>query len=240
MEIRLSKNTVENKISVGELVTKIINPDNETQKKLYSDKLYSVFKQNLWNKCVTVCRNNFASRSDLSQITEDIYSETIRIAFTDLKKVKLEKGIDDAKAIKILNAWLSVIVNHKILEHIRVFNKEKKNLDSYKEYLKLELDNGAIATRAVTKSYDEKKMKVVLDNLCPLSRDIVYASHAHGCFPHFDHITREFQKNTKHLPKPVKNSIIAKHQTTDENFRQVKQRAFTKIFSCISNPELEK
>lgn len=86
MEIRLSKNTVENKISVGELVTKIINPDNETQKKLYSDKLYSVFKQNLWNKCVTVCRNNFASRSDLSQITEDIYSETIRIAFTDLKK----------------------------------------------------------------------------------------------------------------------------------------------------------
>lgn len=234
------KNTL-NQIPVLSTIDEMVTADTETQKRIAGDKFQAIFFKELWNRCLQVCKNSFGKRKDCLQIAEDVFSDAIIIAFNEIKNFKLLKEVkNDEEAKKILMAWLSNIVNNRILEQRGILKKDKKNLDSYKEFLKSELIEGSGTQREVEKSYDSKKMKEVWNGLCDLSKDILHLSHQHECFPRFNQVTREFEQNKKHLPKEEKKKLLEKHQTTDDNYRQVKKRAFDSIFSCVINPNLVK
>jgi DNA-directed RNA polymerase specialized sigma24 family protein len=234
------KNTL-NQVSVISTITELVNASTETQKRIAGAKFQDLFFKELWNRCLEVCKNSFRYRKDYIQIAEDVFSDAIITAFDEIRNFKLPKEVNnDEKAKKIVMAWLSTIVNNRILKQRGILKQDKKNLDSYKEFLKSELIIGAESRRETEKSYDPKKMKKVWNELCELSKDILHLSHQHECFPCFNQVTREFEKNKKHIPKEEKKKLLEKHQTTDDNYRQVKKRAFDTIFSCVINPNLIK
>ena len=234
------KNTLD-QVYVVSIVNELINASTENQKRIAGAKFQAIFFKELWNRCLEVCKTNFGKRKDCLQIAEDVYSDALIVVFNEIGNFKWSKEpSNDDEAKKNVMAWLSTIVNNRILAQRGIIKKDKKNLDSYKEFLKLERITGPGARREVEKSYDLIKMKNVWKELCEFSKDIIHLSNEHDCFPRFNQVTREFEQNKKHLPKEEKKKLLEKHETTDYNFRQVKKRAFDAIFSCVINPNLVK
>lgn len=241
MKIVVPESDKEINIPLRDLLQKLANPDNHNHERILAEKFRLVFLVDFWEICKSVCNRQFSKRKDCEQITEEIYSGTVIQVFEEIKTFKLpKKATSDIDIKKIIFTWLSKIANFKILEQRSVLKKEKRNLESYKVFLKLKLDKGSHGFRETTKSYDTHKMNKIWDELSDFAKDIVLLCYTHECFPYFDNVTREFTKNSKHLPKEIKNELIERYQTTDYKYRKVKQRAFELIFSCVNNPELVK
>lgn len=228
-------------LSIIDLLGQLSSTLDVIKKQVLIEKFRSVFFLDLWDYCTIACNNQFGKRRDVNQITEDVYSDTILKVFEDLNKFRLPKDFkDEGEAKKLVGAWIAKIASNNILSQRGLLKKQQANTDSYKSFLKSENVEGSYGFRSVPKSYDPQKMLGVWQQLSDFAKDILLLCYDNQCFPYFDETTREYVKNTNHLPKPIKNELIQRYGTTDYNYRKVKQRAFEAMFSCIINPELLK
>lgn len=231
---------VENKLPIIELLKRLSNPANNSQERVLAEQFRVMFVEDLWRFCKKACEYQFAKRPDRKQIAEDVFSDAFITVFGGLKNFKFPKNANESDVQKIIRTWLAKIANNRIQQQRGIIKKEKENIDGYKAFLKLGLDKGSSGTRIVSKSYDHQKIITTWNNLCELSKDIILTCCEYDCFPRYDHATRQYIKNKKHLPKDVKQHLLDKHGTSDANFRKVKERAFADIFGCATNPELTK
>lgn len=237
MEQPLRKTAVAEQESVIDVVVGLGNTPTEINKRRLENKFYEIFRRDFWRLCAIVCRNYFRKSGEWEYKAKDVFLRSFERVMYNIKsgKFKLEFPCSEEQAYGKVRNYLGKTANYRIRELAASDKKQKGNLIDFIKHWEVEstLEEGISGKREVITSFDPIKVKLAWEKFCPLAEDIVRVSIEYDCIPRLNKDTGLIDKNTKQLPKELKAELIARHNTTDANYRKVKQRSIEAMMNCI-------
>lgn len=183
-----------------------LKEENEKEAQNAYAIFYERYGSTLWSLCIGVCSQfNF---SNIDELVKEVFSITAI-------KIYRTPTYDSSKGK--LTTWMSTIAKHELINILRKAGKEPILLDS---------DHSNVADDSYLDDEEERvfpEKEILLEALKALSERerhilMTYMLYSDG---------------RKHLPDGVLQELINEYDTTADNIKHIKSRAFAKIKTYI-------
>jgi RNA polymerase sigma factor, sigma-70 family len=203
--------TLTNNYSDEELLILVSDKDeNRTEAQQAFTIFYNRYKTFLWNLCVNVCRK--CKKPDDEELAKDLFQNT-------MISVYAYGHTFNSKKSKV-TTWLSRIAKNELYRLLR--NSKELRIDEEMELMVESVVDEKSANGYEFESSEQKVLKEALEFLPEREQEILLTYIM-------------YEDGNKQLPKEIRQYLLDKYATTQENLRQIKGRSLKKIKDIILN-----
>lgn len=202
------------------LVIISMNDDDATEAELAFLEFYDRFKDYIWKHSYKISRGVICVEEDLSKA---IFNNTFNVVYNKADKYDSSRVKSDNPEIKI-EIWLGGIIKNQYKKLITNYYGEGVR-DSKEKYESILKRNGEEFELPLSEKEENTSKYSSIENDCfekgiqrlgEKEKDILFTYY-------------RFKDGRKQLPEDELNSLKSLYNTTSENLRQIKGRAFKKL-----------